>query len=210
MTSGGVELGENNSFVSVGRIGGLVDGIFAIAMTLMVLDLKLPVPEGIWTNSMVWSLLGNLTVNLFVYALSFFILAVFWLGHHKTFDQLKRADQGLFFLVAIWLFFVALMPFSTNLVGGYGSKIPAALFFNANFFLLGIFSFLIHRYIINHDLSEKIIDKDEIRRTYRPNLIFLLIAALGLILSVIIPVYSYLVYLMAIVALFRPKGQKHD
>ena len=179
-------------------------------MTLMVLDLKLPVPEGVWTNSMVWSLLGDLTVNLFVYALSFFILAAFWLGHHKAFDQLKRADQGLFFLIAIWIFFVALMPFSTNLVGGFGSKIPAALFFNANLFLLGIFAFLIHRYIINHDLSEKILDKDEIMGTYRHNLIFPLIAAVGLILSIIIPVYSYFVYLVAIVVLFRPKGQNHD
>lgn len=74
------EYNDDDYFISVGRIETLVDGIFAIAMTLMVLNLKLPNSSGVWTNQMVWSILGDQTVNLFVYALSFFILASFWLA----------------------------------------------------------------------------------------------------------------------------------
>lgn len=204
------ELTDNNYFVSVSRIEALVDGIFAIAMTLMVLDLKLPDSSGIWTNQMVWSILGGITLNLFVYALSFFILASFWLAHHKAFDKLKKADQGLFFFVAVWIFFVALMPFSTNLVGGFGSKIPAALFFNINLLLLGIFAFLIQRYIIENKLSDKILKKDEIKRIYTHELIFPGITIVGLVLSLITPGYSYLIYLVALIIPFRHKIQRSN
>ena len=178
-------------------------------MTLMVLDLKLPDPSGFWNNQMVWSLLGDLTVNLFVYALSFFILAAFWLDHHKAFDQLKKADQRLYFLIAIWLFFVALMPFSTNLVAGFGSKIPAALFFNANLFLLGIFVFLIQKYIIKNNLSEKTLNENEIKKIQTHDLIFPGIATVGIILSFIAPGYSYYVYLIGLISLFRHRVQKN-
>jgi uncharacterized membrane protein len=188
---------EEDQFISTKRIETLVDGIFAIAMTLMVLNLHLPDPTGVWTNAMVWEALANQGTNIFIYALSFFILTEFWLNHHRGFDRIKRADRGLFRLNVVWLFFVALMPFSAYLVGDFGSKIPAALFFNTNLFLLGIFSFLIRRQVIEKELSEKRMEKEDIKLIYSLNLIIPLLAALGMLLSFIIPGYCYLIYLLA-------------
>lgn len=187
---------DEDNFISTKRIETLVDGIFAIAMTLMVLNLHLPDPTGVWTNAMVWDALANQGTNIFVYALSFFILTAFWLNHHRGFDRIQRADRGLFQLNVVWLFFVALMPFSAYLVGDFGSKIPAALFFNTNLFLLGIFSFLIRRQVIEKELSEKIFEKEDIKLIYILNLIIPGLAAIGMILSFLIPGYSYLVYLL--------------
>jgi uncharacterized membrane protein len=191
-----VNSGQNDQFISTKRIETLVDGIFAIAMTLMVLNLRLPDPAGITTNAAVWAALGNQSTNIFIYALSFFILTAFWLNHHRGFDQIQRADMGLFRLNVIWLFFVAIMPFSTYLVGDFGSSTPAALFFNTNLFLLGIFSFLIRRQVIENELSNKALKKEEIKLTYELHLIIPVIAALGMVLSFLIPGYCYFVYLL--------------
>ncbi|MDD1774015.1 MAG: TMEM175 family protein [Methanobacterium sp.] len=190
-----VKSGYNDSFISTKRIETLVDGIFAIAMTLMVLNLHLPDTTG-GTNAAVWAALGNQGTNIFIYALSFFILTAFWLNHHRGFDQIQRADMGLFRLNVIWLFFVAIMPFSTYLVGDYGSSTPAALFFNTNLFLLGIFSFLIRRQVIENELSDKPLKKEDVNLTYKLHLIIPGIAALGMILSFLIPDYCYFVYLL--------------
>ncbi|MCE5214544.1 MAG: TMEM175 family protein [Methanobacterium sp.] len=189
-------LSEDDQFISTKRIETLVDGIFAIAMTLMVLNLRLPEPVGVWTNAAVWDALGNQGTNIFIYALSFFILTAFWLNHHRGFDRIQRADKGLFRLNVVWLFFVAIMPFSSYLVGDFGSKTPAALFFNTNLFLLGIFSFLIRRQVIEKELSEKIFEKEDKKLIYSLNLVIPCIAALGMILSFWIPGYSYLIYLL--------------
>lgn len=191
--------GKNDNYISTKRIETLVDGIFAISMTLMVLNLHLPEATGIWTNVMVWEALWEQGSNLFVYALSFFILAGFWLSHHRGFDSLQRADRGLFSLNVLFLFFVALMPFSTYLVGDFGSHIPAALFFNTNLFLLGIFAFLIRRQVIENELSDKSLKKEEIELSYALNLIIPGVAALGVILSFFMPGYSYLVYTLALI-----------
>jgi uncharacterized membrane protein len=188
-------LSQEDQFISTKRIETLVDGIFAIAMTLMVLNLHLPETTG-GTNAAVWAALGNQGTNIFIYALSFFILTAFWLNHHRGFDQIQRADMGLFRLNVVWLFFVAIMPFSAYLVGDYGSSTPAALFFNTNLFLLGVFSFLIRRQVIEHELSDKTLKNEEIKLTYGLNLVIPCIAALGMFLSFIIPGYSYLVYLL--------------
>jgi uncharacterized membrane protein len=189
----------NDFYISIKRIETLVDGIFAIALTLMVLNLHLPDPSGIWTNPMVWNVLWGQANNFFVYALTFFILISFWVSHHRGFDQLKRADRGLFWLNAVWLFFVALTPFSTSLAGDFSSNVPAALFFNTNMFLLGIFSFLIRRHVIEHELSDKPLGKDEIEKIYANWLTFPVMAFLGIILSLVIPDYSYIVYLLNVI-----------
>ncbi len=188
-------------FISTKRIETLVDGIFAIAMTLMVLNIHLPDPSGLWTNEMVWGIIWGQLSNLFIYALSFIILAGFWITHHRGFDHIKRADQAFLWINVIWLLFVALIPFSTSLMGDFGDATPAALFFNINLFFIGLFSFLIRRQVIEHELADKSLKPADVKHVYAATLIFPILSGIAIALSFISPAYSFLPYLFIPIAL---------
>ncbi len=96
------------------RIETLVDGIFAIAMTLLVLNLSIPQLTHSVSNITVENYLINLIHKLFTFALSFFILAIFWRANHQQFYRIKRINFILLWITIIWLFFVVLVP-STSL-----------------------------------------------------------------------------------------------
>lgn len=183
-------------FISTKRIETLVDGIFAIAMTLMVLSIHLPDSSGVWTNEMVWGVIWSQLTNLFIYALTFVLLAGFWISHHRGFDQLQRADTKLLWINVVWLMFVALIPFSTSLMGDFGNTTPAALFFNTNLFFIGFFSFLIRKHVIENELTDKKLDAGEVKHVYLSTLLFPIIAIMAIILSFITPTYSAFAYFL--------------
>jgi uncharacterized membrane protein len=111
------------------RILALVDGIFAVAMTLLVLDLKLP--EGVTLNSdsEVWRQLLAVAGRFWTYVLSFIVLGMYWVGHHALFHSVHRVNRTLLWLNLLFLLFVTLVPFSTNLVSGHGNlQIPVVVY----------------------------------------------------------------------------------
>ncbi|HMK54162.1 MAG TPA: TMEM175 family protein [Methanobacteriaceae archaeon] len=189
--------GQNQYFISTKRIETLVDGIFAIAMTLLVLSIKLPDNSGLWTDSMVWGILWGQATNLFIYALSFYILATLWINHHRVFDQLKIADHGFWWITVLWLLLIALVPFSTYLMGDFGNTTPAALFFQANMFLIGIVSLLNRWYVIENKLADKIYKPETVKQIYLINLVFPVSALIGMSIAFISPPWSPIVYLFS-------------
>jgi len=130
---------QHDVWMTTKRIETLVDGVFAIALTLLVLNINLPQITGKVTDPLLWQYLVNLSQELFIYGFSFLLLASFWRAHHQQFFYIKRSDSNLIWLNVIWLMFVALVPFSTNFVSNYGSHVLAMLFFNINMLLIGLF-----------------------------------------------------------------------
>ena len=80
------------------RIAALVDGIFAVAMTLLVLDLKLPEGTSLSSDPAVWRQLFELTGRFSTYALSFIVLGIFWIGHHSLFHFVRRVSRDMLWL----------------------------------------------------------------------------------------------------------------
>lgn len=118
------------------RIEALTDGIYAIAMTLLVLNLAI-LQAG---NADLVDLLRGQTGIFLNYVMSFVILALFWMGHHRQFHFIKRTDGTLLWINIFNLMFVALVPFSTSLIGDYPSEQLASFFFASNIFILGMLS----------------------------------------------------------------------
>ena len=87
------------------RIAALVDGIFAVAMALLVLDLKLPEDVETGNDAEVWRQLLGLQGRFEIYALSFIVLGTFWIGHHSLFHFVRRVTRGLLRLNLIFLLF---------------------------------------------------------------------------------------------------------
>ena len=186
---------NNNVWMTTKRIETLVDGIFAIAMTLLVLNLEIPQFTGLVTNAVIWNALVDLWPKMFTYGLSFVLLAIFWRVNHQQFYLIKKSDTPLLWINIIWLMFVALVPFSTSLVGEYGEFEISELFFQINFLLIGILFNLNWRYAASRGLLDKSVTQERIERVKRINLVLPIAAAIAIILVFIIPSYSSLAYL---------------
>ncbi len=106
----------------------LTDGVLAIVMTLLVLDIRLPAAPP--QNILHWSDLSAVSGQLFSYALSFWVIALFWLNHAQRFRHLKRMTFVLFALNTLFLMAVGLLPFTTSLLasthGGDATAIYAS------------------------------------------------------------------------------------
>lgn len=169
----------NSTGINAKRIETLVDGVFAIAMTILVLGITVPSIANP-TEAGLYQALIDLLPNFYSYFISFILLAVFWRINHNQFNRIKRADGNLLWIIIIWLLFVALLPFSAFFMGEYGGtfQIPN-IFFDLNLFAIGFLLFLNWRHALNSGLVDGV--DDEMRKTsLRLNLILPIISLLAL------------------------------
>jgi uncharacterized membrane protein len=101
------------------RIEALSDGIFAVAMTLLVLDVKLPGDESFATDGALLERLLSLEHTFVIYFISFVVLGMFWVGHHAQFHFVRYVDHTLLWLNLFFLFGITSIPFGTDLLGDY-------------------------------------------------------------------------------------------
>jgi TMEM175 potassium channel family protein len=122
---------------SVERLAALSDGIFAVAMTLLVLDLRAPLAEVIHTEDQLGRALLALSPRLLMYMMSFLTLGIFWVGQQTQLNHLARSSRSLTWIHIAFLFAVALAPFSTALLAEFPSYRLSLLAYWFNILLLG-------------------------------------------------------------------------
>ena len=111
------------------RIVNLSDGVFAIAITLLVLDIRVPdIPESMVASRLPSALL-SLWPNYLGYFLSFVGISAFWTIHHSIFRPIRAYDRVLLYFNFLFLMVVAFVPFPTSLLGEYGDhQLPVAIY----------------------------------------------------------------------------------
>lgn len=123
---------------SAERLAALSDGIFAVAMTLLVLDLRVPVAAAIHDEHDVWRALVALSPRLLMYLMSFLTLGIFWVGQQTQLNHLDRSSRDLTWIHIAFLFTVGLMPFSTAMLAEFFRFRLALLMYWVNLLLLGV------------------------------------------------------------------------
>lgn len=98
------------------RLETLADGVFAIVMTLLVFELRIPELPGAAAADL-WAAVVLLGPSLLSFIVSFLVLGVYWVGHHSQFQHIRRADQTLLWLNILFLMCVSLVPFSAGMLG---------------------------------------------------------------------------------------------
>src|SRR5580704_18943170 len=131
---------------SVERLAAVSDGIFAVAMTLLVLDLHDPARESIHSEQDLWRALCAMFPQFITYLMSFLTLAIFWNGQQAQLNLFARADRHLTWIHMAFLFAVSVMPFSTRLLAEFIGYRTALLCYWGNVFILGIVLFWSWRY----------------------------------------------------------------
>jgi uncharacterized membrane protein len=171
--------------MATARIESLTDGVYAIAMTLLVLNLG--VPEAPRESAALLAALAQMQDLFIDYVISFLLLAVFLTVHHRHFHVIKRTDARLLWINFFTLLFVVLIPFSTVLFGTYRTVPAAAIFFELNIFAIGALKYLQWSYVTHgHRLVDQSLDPEEIRLGRRINLVApgVSLAAIGLAFAV--------------------------
>jgi len=123
---------------SVERLAALSDGIFGVAMTLLLLELHVPAKELIHSEADLWHALLALTPQLLVYLMSFITLGIFWVGQQTQLNHLSRSDRHLTWIHLAFLFAVTLLPFSTRLLAEFITYRAALIAYWGNILLLGL------------------------------------------------------------------------
>ena len=200
---------ETNTGLTTRRLEGLSDGIFAIAMTLLVLTLDMgDVASGLTKEGLHHLLLAQVP-RFYNYALSFVLLAVFWILHHQQSHYIKRTDRRHLWINIFILMFAALIPFSASLMGDYPGDWLAEVFFGANLFVLGaLFSLNWHYATAGNRLIEGSLEKRYINAGKRRGLVTPLVSLLAILVALIRPNYSPYVYLLIPLILSLPPFRK--
>lgn len=126
---GGMEPGEGrpvpDQSKEVARIAAFSDGVFAIAITLLALEIG--IPQG--TRVDVWAAIWTQHSVLSAFLISFFVIGVYWAAHHRLFSVIERYDERLVWLNLFMLLFIVLMPFTTSLIGEHGGAMAAVILY---------------------------------------------------------------------------------
>ena len=139
----------------IDRIIFFSDAVFAIAITLLVIDLKVPKIEGSITDQNFLIALANEIPQLSGFILSFFIIGLYWTVHHNIFGFVINYTKKLVWLNLVFLFTIALMPFSTAVYSEYSfreeynSLLAPFGVYVVNIVMIGIMNFVLNKYIFN-------------------------------------------------------------
>ena len=121
--------GENRRSFELERIVFFSDAVFAIAITLLVLDIKVPeIPERLVAQELPEAL-AALWPKFLSYVLSFVVILFYWTAHHRIFHAIKDYDWNLIWLNSLFLMCIAFLPFPTALLGEYGNhQLPVVIY----------------------------------------------------------------------------------
>lgn len=161
----GSEDSVDDQGLSLGRIMAFSDGVFAVAITLLVLSIKVPLVRHTVADQKLPSELVQLLPIFEAYVISFFVVGLFWMGHHRVFRLLKRHDKGLLWLNLLFLMTIVFIPFPTGLISEYSHSRVALIFYAVSLAASGLTICLLMWYgVHNHRLVDMDVDRVEYRR----------------------------------------------
>jgi len=139
------------------RLEAFCDGVFAIALTLLIIDVKLPEPERIDSTSRLWTALQHLaSSSVFAFLLSFLIILITWVNHHAALGHLNKTSTAFIYANGFLLLTVVFIPFPTALLGEFlwtDHAAPAVVLYNAVLAIQALAWVLVSRVILAHKLT---------------------------------------------------------
>jgi len=191
------------------RLENFSDGVFAIAVTLLILSVRLPDAKNYDNNELNYALRKAIP-HLVTFAFSFMVIGVFWVAHHRIFALARVVNNTLLWLNILYLLFIAIMPYPAALVAENPFLSTGILVYTSTLFIIGSLHFVLLNYIIqNRHIKHEALTKEVYRsyqRTAAVGPVCYVLAALG---SFISPYISFCFILGALIfyIFFSGKGK---
>ena len=177
--------GKEANQIGMERLIFFSDAVFAIAITLLSLEIRLPETSSSLTNGELARLLLEIWPKYLAYVISFLVIGLFWIGHHRKFGHIQRYDANLMLLNLLWLMTIAFIPFPTSLISTYGNR-TATIFYASVMILASALSVCTWMYAAHRDrLIDPALDAHERRREIEGPLIAIGIFLLSIGLTTI-------------------------
>jgi uncharacterized membrane protein len=149
--------------MSKNRLEAFSDGVFAVAITLLVIEISVPTGEDLWHQ------LKDEWPSFAAFFVSFWVIGIIWVNHHGVLDHLKRANRGVLYLNLLLLMTVVFIPFSTALLAEHlksgADEEVAAVLYSAAFTAMGLAFGFLWTYITRHRQALGVeLSDDEVRR----------------------------------------------
>jgi uncharacterized membrane protein len=181
---------ESRTQFQLERIILFSDAVFAIAITLLVLEIKIPKIEGEFTEKKMVEALAEKLPDFIAFIISFVVIGQFWTTHHRLFGYVNDYTPKLLWLNLLILFWVVLMPFSTYLNMEYGNIDIVWLWYSINLTMISASVYLMWRYVFkNKELCSMYGNKPFMKYTYTRSLTVIALFLIGGLLT-LVPVTS--------------------
>ena len=187
--------------LSTARLQAFSDGVFAVAITLLVLNLQVP---QITSVSELVPKLGALWPKLLSYALSFVLVGLYWVAHHNTFHYIQRSDRNLLWLNILLLMCIVFLPFPTALLGQYPEQRVSIIIYAGTLVITGLVLQLLWWYatsgrrLVDSNIDPRLVQWAT-RRNLTAPLLYLLAIGISvfsvpssLVLFILVPLYYIL------------------
>ena len=150
--------------MSTSRIEAFSDSIFAVILTLLVLEIRVPQVDGSDVSHELAHRVLSMTPKFLAYGLSFVIVCIWWVAHHQLFRVLARSDRGLLWINCLFLLWLSFIPFPTAMIGDFPREAFAVMSYGAVMTLAGL-SFCLMRYytFFGADLVDQRIEKPPLK-----------------------------------------------
>jgi uncharacterized membrane protein len=198
--------GKKGSWLTTDRITALADGIFAFAMTLLVITIDLPEAAKSLSGDQLHSYILAQWHPLLIFAQSFVLLAVFWTIHHRQFQSIQRTNHRHLWINLFLLLFIVLFPYTTDLLGDFSGDWMVELIFALNMLALGLLFSINWAYATRgHRLVDPSLSQEAIVNGTRRGWVIPFCSLLACGLSLAAPHYaSYAYILIPIILLQKP------
>lgn len=182
-----VDAGSAPPPLSKHRIEALVDGIFAVAMTLLVIDLRLPEHGHIQDQAQLREALAGLAPNVTSWLISFVVLAIFWVGNHRLYSHVRHVDARLVWFTILMLGGASLLPFATAVNSEFPSQLGQAVY-SLVMSVMAFGAFLVATHIYRTPgLCAHPMDRDTYRGVCMRTFGVIIIALLAVVLAGVLP-----------------------
>ncbi len=153
------------------RLEAFCDGVFAIALTLLIIDIKLPSTENIHTTNDLWLALKNIAPVIFAFLLSFIVIFISWVNHHAALKFVHKTSPHFIYANSLLLLSVVFIPFPTSLLGEFiltDHAAPAVVLYCSVFGLQSIAWILMTRAVLNP--ANPLVTTEKVMQIGRTNL----------------------------------------
>ncbi len=175
------------------RLETFSDGVFAIIITLLVLEIKIPHLETATDSIALWNAIKHIFPVLFSWIVSVLIVGTLWLQHHNLLHMAKKSDYGMVWINTILLLFAALIPFPAHLMGAYPHIPLAVASLGIVLFFVSLATIWLYYYIVKNYLKEEYDPKTTMRNVRWS----LLLAPLFYILAVGVAwIHTYITFII--------------
>ena len=163
------------------------DAVFAIAITLLAIEIRFPEFKSLPSDAGIWRSMGELVPKFIGFLIGFVIIAQYWTAHHRIFRFVRNYDTKLLWVNILFLLFIVLMPFSSGVFSSYAVVGAAFIIYAINIMLAGLAQVLLLRYLLN-PAHQLILPEDRTHPdldTWRP---LVAVAGFGLALLLVVAV----------------------